>query len=50
MLGEGVVFGDKDVGTGLAAALWFIVKAGVSVSAEYHVASAICGALVRVGG
>ncbi len=46
MLGEGVVFGDKDVGAGLTAALWFIVKAGVGVNAEDHVAGAICGAIV----
>ncbi len=41
MLGERGVFGDEDVGTSSTA---------VGVSAEYHVASAICGAVVGVGG
>ncbi len=50
MLGEGVVFRGKDVGTGLTAALWFIMKAGIGVSAENHVASAICGTVVGVHG
>jgi hypothetical protein len=50
VLGEGVVFGDEDVGTGSTAALLFVVKAGVGMSAEYHVADAICGAVVWVRG
>ncbi len=50
MLGEGVVFGDKDVGTGSTAALYFVVKVGVGVSAENHVAGAICDALFWVRG
>ncbi len=50
MLGEGVVFEDKDVCTGLTAALRFIVKAGVGVSAENHVAGVICGGIIRVRG
>ncbi len=47
MLGEGVVFGDKDVGTGSTG---FIVKTGIGVSTENHVAGAICGAVVWVRG
>ncbi len=46
MLGEGVVFGDKDVGTSLTAALCFVVKSGISMIAENHVTGAICDALV----
>jgi hypothetical protein len=45
VLGEGVVFRDEDVGTGSTAALQFIVKTGISVNAENHVASKICGAV-----
>ncbi len=50
MHGEGVIFGDEDVGTSSSVAPCFIVKAGVGVSAEYHVASMICGAGIGVGG
>jgi hypothetical protein len=50
VLGEGVVFRDEDVGTGSTAALGFIVKAGIGMSAENHVAGAICGAVIWVRG
>ncbi len=43
MLGEGVVFGDEDVCT-------CSTVAGFGVSAENHVASAICGAIIGVRG
>ena len=50
MSGEGVILGHEDVSTGAAAAFGFIVEASVGVGTEYHVAAAICGAIVRVGG
>jgi hypothetical protein len=51
VFGEGIILGDKDVGAGTAMALSFIVKTGVSMSAEYHdVTSLICGAVIRLGG
>ena len=50
MSGEGVILRHEDVIASTAAAFGFIVEAGVGVSAEYHVAAAICGAVVRVGG
>jgi hypothetical protein len=48
--GEGVIFSHEDVGTGLAAVFGFVVKTGVGMSAEYHVAGTVCGAVVGVGG
>ncbi len=50
MSGERVILGHEDVSAGAAAAFGFIVEASVSVSAEYHVTAAICGAIIRVGG
>ncbi len=35
---------------GAAAAFGFIVEASIGVGTEYHVAAAICGTIVRVGG
>ena len=43
MLGEGVIFGDEDVGTGSTVASF-------GVSADNHVASPICGAIIGVRG
>ncbi len=50
MSGEGVGFSHEDVGAGLAVAFGFVVKTGIGMSAEYHVAGAVCGAVIRVGG
>jgi hypothetical protein len=50
VLGKWVIFGDKDVGTCSTVALCFVVKAGISVSAENHVAGAMCDAIVWVRG
>ena len=48
MFGEEVILGHKDVGASTAAALGFIVKTGIVVSAEFHVAGAICGTIAKV--
>ncbi len=50
MSGERVILGHKDVSASAAVAFGFIVEASIDVGAEYHVAAAICGAMVRVGG
>ncbi len=50
MSGERVILGQEDVSAGAAVAFGFVVEAGIGVGAEYHVAAAICGAIVRVGG
>ena len=50
MPGERVILGHEDVRAGAAAAFGFVVEASIGVGAEYHVAAAICGAIVRVCG